>query len=239
MSRRVQLVMVGSLLAMASSSLAQAAPEPKRIFLWYADGGPPPAGGDPCGRRTPPAYTCEFGSSTRDCAQRVQAFLDDWYADFNVTFTYEKPARGPFYTVVISSAGGDWCKPDFPPGVAGIAPIRDDCRDMRSGVAYAFSCGKDAKACATVIAQEQAHLVGLQHTQSFADVMCPIAVKDVQGFEDHELPLAENHMPPPCPATQNSYRLMLQRFGRRRSAHRPAAPSPTPVHERARPERGS
>ena len=140
--------------------------------------------------------------------------LDRWYADFNVTFTYEKPTRGRFYTVVVTSAGTTWCGADFPPGVAGVAPVRSDCGDKRSGVAYAFVCGKDAKSCASVIAQEQAHLVGLQHTQSVVDVMCPIAVAEVSGFEESpSSPWSRIRMPPPCPSTQNSYRLMLQRFG--------------------------
>ena len=182
----LSLAVLGWLLSSASPSAARRRDEPKRIVLWYADGGPAPVRGAPCGRAKPPAYSCEFGRTPRDCARQVQVFLDRWYADFNVTFTYEKPTRGRFYTVVVTSAGTTWCGADFPPGVAGVAPVRSDCGDKRSGVAYAFVCGKDAKSCASVIAQEQAHLVGLQHTQSVVDVMCPIAVAEVSGFEDRE-----------------------------------------------------
>ena len=210
---------LGVWLAIATPARAAPPPRtPKRIFLWYADGGKPPVSGAPCGHATPPRYSCTFGTSPRDCARQVQVYLDRWYADFDVTFTYLKPTRGRFYTVVITSAGTAWCGAGHPAGVGGVAPISDDCRDLASGVAYAFACGTNAKSCATVIAQEQAHLVGLQHTQSAADVMCPIAVPEVAGFEDREQPLVSNRMPPPCPGSQNSYRLMLQRLGPRRRA---------------------
>jgi len=197
-----------------------AAGAPKRVFLWYADGGKAPETGPPCGDAPPPPYACEFGRSPRACARTVQAFLAKWYADFNVVFTLQKPARGPFYTVLITSAGTAWCGGNHPPGVAGVAPIADDCRDLGSGVAYAFACGKDAKACAAVIAQELAHLVGLQHTQSRADVMCPIALPEIEGFEDREQQVVAGGSPAKCPTTQNSYRLMLQRFGPRPAGHR-------------------
>jgi len=211
----VAVVVLGAVIATAPTAQAAPSHEPKRIFIWYADGGTPPVRGEPCGDAVPPRYACAFGRSPRDCAAQVQAFLDRWYADFDVTFTRAKPKRGRYYTVVVSSGGPAWCGRRHPPGVAGVAPIADGCGDLGGGVAYAFDCGESAQSCAAVIAQEQAHLVGLQHTRSAADVMSPIAGPEVAGFEDRAQALVANRMPPPCPATQNSYREMLQRLGRR------------------------
>ena len=94
----------------------------------------------------------------------MQSYLDRWYADFNVVFTLTRPTSGQFYTEVVSSGGGAWCGVDAK--VAGVAPFL--CKDIAGGVAYTFMGGEDAKQTAVIIAQEQAHLVGLEHTASEA-----------------------------------------------------------------------
>lgn len=192
------------------SAQSAATSEPRVIYLWYATGAPPPSIGDPppC-KATPPAYTCSFGSSVEDCQRKVQALLDRWYAGFNVVFTLARPTSGVYYTVLIASDGA-WCSQG--PAIGGYAPFRRDCSDMAGGTAYAFLCGTDAKTCAIVIAQEQAHLVGLQHTSSSSDVMYPMLCPTCDGFEDRDVAVV-TAPGTTCGGTQNSYRLMVDRLG--------------------------
>src|SRR5262245_34326434 len=72
--------------------------EPRKIWLFYADGGPgPESTPSACPGQTPAKFECMFGSSVDDCKHQIQTYLDKWYADFNVTFTFEKPASGVYY----------------------------------------------------------------------------------------------------------------------------------------------
>lgn len=185
---------------------------PKVVFLWFADGGPAPMEGSPCAGKTPTAYTCAFGSSVDDCKRQVMAHLDRWYEDFNVVFTFTKPVSGPHYTVIVTSDGA-WC--DQGSGIGGLAPI--NCLDLDGGTAYAFVCRRAAKTCASIIAQEQAHTVGLAHTLSRADVMYPIVQATSEGFEDKENQV-ESAL---CRATQNSHALMAERLGRWTGGNKP------------------
>ena len=92
-----------------------------------------------------------------ECQRQIQAYLDAWYADFNIIFTLTRPTSGKYYTEVVSSGGGAWCKADDK--VAGVAPFL--CKDLEGGVAYTFQGGRSARETAVIIAQEQAHLLGL------------------------------------------------------------------------------
>jgi hypothetical protein len=177
---------------------------PKVVYLWYADGGAPPVNARPCQDKIPPVYHCEFGRSLADCQRQVQAWLDKWYADFNVVFTLTRPAVGPYYTAIVASSGV-WCGQG--PTVGGVAPI--NCRDLEDAPSYSFLCGRNPKACAAIIAQEHAHTVGLVHSTSRVDVMYPSVQLVTDGFEDRENTVADIL----CRKTQNSYRLMLERMG--------------------------
>lgn len=191
------------------ASLAGAAREghaARRIFVWFADGGlPPRATPKSCG--TPPPFRCNQGPTVDDCRRPIQALLDRWYADFDVVFTYTPPAvdAGPVDTVIVASEGA-WCGADA--RTASRSPL-PTCADMGSGVVMIFHCGDDAKKCATLIAKEQGHLVGLQHTGSPTDVMNELAGIEHDGFEDRENLSAA----PRCGSRQNSYQLMRTRLG--------------------------
>jgi hypothetical protein len=107
---------------------------------------------------------------------------------------------------VISSGGGAWCNAG--PNTAGIAPFY--CRDLGGGVAYTFMGGQNAKDTAIIIAQEQAHLVGLEHTKSTHDVMDPTICPDCDGFEDKSNQIDGDR----CGwSSQNSYQKMLSQLG--------------------------
>lgn len=202
--KRGAALVAGSAVAAMLGGVAEAAAAPTPIFLWYADGGPAPSEGDPCVAQTPPKYTCSFAATPLDCMRKIQEHLDAWYAAFNVVFTFRRPAKGAYYTVVITSSGG-WCGQNS--SVGGVAPI--DCQDMRGGTAYAFSCAYDPKSCATVIAQEHAHMVGLGHTASRNDAMYPIIQPTSDGFEDRLNDISGEQ----CRVTQNSFQMLLARLG--------------------------
>jgi MYXO-CTERM domain-containing protein len=195
---------------------SQAAGEPKVVYLMYADGKTaPPSEVNAC-KGVAPKFTCSFAPTLAECQRQIQAYLDKWYADFNVVFTLTKPVSGRYYTEVISSGGGAWC--DVSPKVAGVAPFL--CKDLNGGVAYTFLGGGSAKQTAIIIAQEQAHLVGLEHTTSTHDLLYPSICTDCDGFRDEELPIDGDRCDRP---SQNSYEMMKDRLGAWPGGTKPSA----------------
>ncbi len=154
--------------------------EPKVFYLRYADGTEQhTANYDACTGKVP-KFECTFAPTLLECQRQIQAYLDDWYADFNIIFTLTRPTSGKYYTEVVSSGGGGWCKADDK--VAGVAPFL--CKDLAGGVAYTFQGGRNARETAIIIAQEQAHLLGLQHTTNPNDIMFPTISASTTGFPD-------------------------------------------------------
>jgi len=81
---------------------------------------------------------------------------------------------------------------------------------LQGGVAYALEGGVSAKQTAVIIAQEQAHLLGLEHTTSPHDLMLPTICSDCDGFENDDVPVTGDR----CDrATQNSYQMMMKALG--------------------------
>jgi hypothetical protein len=225
---------LGSLaIAILLLAIARPANATRAIFIWFADGGlPPPSAKKICVGR-PPAFTCPLGS-VADCRAPIQALLDRWYADFDVVFTYLPPTPGdagalPTDTVVVSNDGA-WCGADAQTVSRSPLPT---CTDPGGGGAVAiFRCGADLKACATLMAKEQAHLVGLQHTGSATDVMNERGALDHDGFEDRDNLSAA----PGCGPRQNSYQLMLQRLGRWAGGPKPGPGEPPPPNGSSNPD---
>jgi hypothetical protein len=107
---------------------------------------------------------------------------------------------------VVSSGGGAWCSVDAK--VAGVAPFL--CKDLHGGVAYTLEGGTNAKDTAIIIAQEQAHLLGLEHTTSSADLMHPTICTDCDGFLNQDVDVTGDR----CDrTTQNSYKMMKAALG--------------------------
>jgi len=202
--------------ALSSGGGAGAAGDPKVFYLFYADGSDlPKTDVNPC-KGTPPKFHCTFAPTLAECQRQIQSYLDRWYADFNIIFTLTRPTSGKFYTEVISSGGGAWCGVDSK--VAGVAPFL--CHDIQGGVAYTFSGGDSAKQTAIIIAQEQAHLVGLEHTKSTQDLMYPTICSDCDGFVDANLPIDGDR----CDRdTQDSYQMMKSQLGAWPGGPKPSA----------------
>jgi hypothetical protein len=190
--------------------------EPRVIYLFYADGNPLPKTNVNACHGTPPKFHCSFGTSQLDCQKQIQSYLDRWYADFNVIFTFTRPTSGRFYTEVVSSGGGAWCGVEAK--VAGVAPFL--CNDLDGGVAYTFLGGDDAKQTAVIIAQEQAHLVGLEHTISTDDLLLPTVCSHCDSFQNSDNPVTGDR----CNRiTQNSYEMMKDRLGEWSGGPKPSA----------------
>jgi len=191
--------------------------EPKVIYLRYADGSETHTSNyDACNTGKVPKFECTFAPTLVECQRQIQTYLDAWYADFNVIFTLTRPTSGKYYTEVVSSGGGAWCKVDDK--VAGVAPFL--CNDLAGGVAYTFQGGRNARETAVIIAQEQAHLVGLEHTNNAHDVMFPTISTDTMGFVDGDSPVSGDR----CDReTQNSYRMMKQALGEWPGGPKPSA----------------
>jgi len=181
--------------------------EPKVFYLNYADGSAQPkANSDPCSGKTPPKFVCQFAPTLVECQRQIQAYLDAWYADFNIVFTLTRPTSGKYYTEVISSGGGAWC--NVGEQVAGVAPFL--CKDLKGGVSYTFRGGQSAKETAVIIAQEQAHLLGLEHTKSPRDLMYPTICTDCDGFPNKSETVDGDRCDRP---SQNSYEMMMAALG--------------------------
>jgi Bacterial Ig domain len=191
--------------------------DPKVFYLFYATGKDLPYTDANACKGTPPKFNCTFAPTLAECQRQIQAYLDRWYADFNIIFTLTRPTSGKFYTEVVSSGGGAWC--DVSPKVAGVAPFL--CKDIDGGVAYTFLGGTSAKQTAIIIAQEQAHLVGLEHTTSKKDLMFPSICSDCDdGFRDEDLVTDGDR----CDrSTQNSYEMLKDRLGAWGGGAKPSA----------------
>jgi len=202
--------------ALSSGSGTPAAGEPKVFYLFYATGKDLPATDVNACTGTPPKFNCTFAPTLAECQRQVQTYLDKWYADMNIVFTLTRPTSGKFYTEVVSSGGGAWC--NVASKVAGVAPFL--CKDIEGGVSYTFLGGQSAKQTAVIIAQEQAHLVGLEHVTSATDIMYPSICSDCDGFQDKDLPIDGDR----CDrASQNSYQMLKDRLGAWPGGPKPSA----------------
>ena len=194
---------------------------PAYLWLRYSDGG---SQTEDCPYGTgikPPAFKCTYGTSIDDCKRQVQSELDAVYADFNLVFTLSQPPTGDFYSVFITS-DPSWCQVSSTSTEAGVAFF--NCNDNPGQTAYAFECGYSAHACATLIAHEHAHLVGLEHTILTTDVMNQYVLASADGFQDQ----SSRTVDAMCQGTQNSYQQMLAALGPWPGGEKPSAFSPIP-----------
>ena len=206
--------------ARQAAQSADAAGDTRVLWLWLADGKTmAPAWSQyacPNGQNTaPPAFTCS-GGTPESCLKTTIPILEQWYADFNLVMTRQKPTTSPFYTSIITGpSGGSWCGS---PG-AGISAMdtSEGCTDrFWDGddwtASYVFQCsGKAGTTCAYLIAHEHAHTVGLTHTKDQEDVMVTPGPASVKGFQNRDMSMGS----PSCGRpSQNSYQLLIDRLGR-------------------------
>jgi hypothetical protein len=149
-----------------------------------------------------------------DCKRQVLSFLDAWYADFNLLFTFDRPPSGDYYKIVVTN-DGNWCPRDRVDGgfvEDGVAFLSGSCNDIPGFAGYAFGCGTNAHDCATLIAHEHAHMVTLEHTDSITDIMHPTVLPTAAGFDNKDNDTV-NDQPQCNRPTQNSHQVMLEKLG--------------------------
>ena len=174
-----------------------------------------------------PAFKCNYGATIEDCQRQVQDYLDAWYADLNIVFTLSRPASGDYYVVMITS-DGSWC-PQTSSGTsteAGVAPF--NCNDNPGLGALAFECGHSARACATTIAHEHGHMVGLEHTVSTTDIMNQTILATAAGFDGNSSRVLDDIFNICNLQNQNSYQQMLTALGSWPGGAKPSPFSTTP-----------
>ena len=194
----------------------------RTVFLWFADGQAlPPQARGVC-TEAPPPFQCSYGASREECRDQVWRLLDRWYADFDLVFSYTPPVTG-CSTRWWCTSNGRWCGLDDTVVSRGPSPVCMDRGGEPDTAVTIFQCGDDPRKCATLIAKEQAHVVGLQHTVSLTDVMNETYSPDHDGFEDRDNMATSVR----CGRLQNSYRVMLERLGRWPGGPKPA-PGPEP-----------
>jgi hypothetical protein len=202
--------------------------KPAYLWLWYADGKPLPENPPACGDvKPPPAFKCSYGVTVEDCQRQVQAYLDAWYANFNLIFTLTRPTSGDYYAIMITG-DGSWC-PDTSTGTsteAGVANV--NCNDNPGTASLVFECGHSAHACATTIAHEHGHMVGLEHTVSATDVMDSTVRPTATGFEDNSDRVLDDAFNVCNLTKQNSYQQMLAALGAWPGGNKPSLFSPLP-----------
>jgi hypothetical protein len=235
------LLALSLLLGAEHLSSAQTA-KPSYLWLWYADGSAMPDSPQDCiDLGVPPPYQCNFGSSLKNCQVQVQTYLDAWYKDLNLVFTFTRPPSTSYYTVVITS-GWPRCATEAAELTGGSASNEGGiargytCDGAPSEqTAIAIACGKNAHDCAAIIAHEHGHLVGLAHTTSTpdamastTDVMNPWIQSTAAGFENKALAVVQDSADVCQSPTQNSYQRMLSALGPWPGGTKPSPLPPLP-----------
>ena len=112
-----------------------------------------------------------FGDDTWN---QVLQCVKDVYSPYDVTITDQMPTSGVFNETMVagtSAQGGE------PQGTLGIAPLAGDCSPLADQISFAFANSHDPATvvdnlCWTV-AQETAHIYGLDHEFEFTDPSAP------------------------------------------------------------------
>jgi len=92
-----------------------------------------------------------------------------------------------------------------------VAPVDCSLSGKWGRTGYVFSCD-DVARCAVRVAQEAAHLLGLDHTDDPADVMYPRETDGRARFRNVDIAT----LSPRCGRSlQNSHRILTTRLGKR------------------------
>jgi hypothetical protein len=134
----------------------------------------------------PPFDPRPYGVRDRAGAiEQVTARVAEHYAETGLVVVHERPAHGPYTTVVV---GGLPSLVDEDPGVAGVSPLDPGDRSP-ADIAFAFAGvlghgrgDADLEQLASVIAHEAGHSYGLEHDIEPASLMYPAVEDEMIGF---------------------------------------------------------
>ena len=162
-----------------------------------------------------------FGDAEWDA---VVACVSQVYSPYDITIAQAIPTDGSAFDRVL--VAGLPKNVGLDPTVLGIAPLAQDCRVLSNALAFVFAnnhppAGRVTNVCWTV-AQESAHIFGLDHEFQFTDgdSACsdPMTYRTDCGgqkfFRDRDAECGEDAVRAcTCKGTQNSHALLLDRFG--------------------------
>jgi hypothetical protein len=141
------------------------------------------------------------------CADAVVASVRHLWSAYAVTFLTTRPPAGTTYAMVVIAPPTQACSY----GHRGIAPLDCGAHHPRD-VAVVSDCYKDPSTCASLIAHELGHTLGLVHSADARDVMFDGPSDPAQSFRDAESPTVDGDC---ALATQNAHRTLMDRLGPR------------------------
>ncbi len=148
------------------------------------------------------------------------------WAPFDVSITDVDPGSTPHFEVHI---GGSPAVLGLPSKIGGIAPMAIDCSIVERSIVFVFpeNLRNDPQTVCEVVAQEVGHSYGLDHELLPADPMTYLDYAGNRTFQDTSSACGESTARPcgidghVCRATQNSFRVLLERIGVPGSDHEP------------------
>jgi uncharacterized protein (TIGR03382 family) len=134
------------------------------------------------------------------------------FAPFNIEITDEDPGEVDHDEAVVCGDGSE-----IGVSAGGIAPFSPDCSIIPNAISFTFPVvlGNNPRLIAEVIAQEAAHVWGLDHAFLCEDPMTYLSGCGDKTFQDIDAECGEFE-PRPCACgdpTQNSYQHILEAFG--------------------------
>lgn len=149
------------------------------------------------------------------------------WSPFDVEITEIDPgAATPHIQVHI---GGSPTSIGFPSKIGGVSPMAIDCSVVEHSIVFVFpqNLRDDPQTVCEVIGQEVGHSYGLDHELEPADPMTYLPFAGDRTFRDKTAACGESSPRPcgigghTCSATQNSFRMLLDRLGAPGSDHDP------------------
>lgn len=154
--------------------------------------------------------------------QEVMSCVRDLFAPFDVEITDIDPGRDVPH--IESIVAGDPADLALDAGVGGVSPFTESCAVIPNSIVYTFAevFGNDFETVCEVVAQEAAHSFGLDHQFLAADPMAYLPFNGLRTFQDRDVACGEFAARPcglpnrrVCAQTQNSFRLLSERMGKR------------------------
>lgn len=193
---------------------------PRRLIYMNRNGGEYTYGPSPDSPRniTPIVITPSGSATVPRCRltdaewQQLMVCVRLMYAPFNVEVTDVDPGDVDHIESVVGGRDSDvgWT------GAGGVASLM--CGGViERGIAFTFSdvYGHDVQTICEVVAQETAHVMGLEHELLCSDPMTYLPACGPKKFQDQSAPCGEFEARP-CQCgggAQNSYRTLLERLG--------------------------
>ncbi|MBA2540138.1 MAG: hypothetical protein H0V17_10925 [Deltaproteobacteria bacterium] len=140
------------------------------------------------------------------------------WAPYDVAITDVDPGATPHIQVHV---GGSPTSIELPPKIGGVAPMATDCSVVEHSIVFVFPANlrNDPQAVCEVVAQEVGHSYGLDHELEPSDPMTYLSFAGERTFQDKTVECGETSARPcgvggsTCRANQNSFRILLDRFG--------------------------